>query len=101
VNGSGDGIMVSCVSPGPGVGYAMQIQREWKNDGQANPERPLRVRAGASAGELVEQHNDLFGCTVQLAARLCAHAQPEQILVSNAITELASAKDFHSRTSAK
>ena len=26
--------------------------------------------------------------TVQLAARLCAHAQPEQILVSNAIAEL-------------
>jgi len=25
---------------------------------------------------------------VQLAARLCAHAQPEQILVSNAIAEL-------------
>ena len=32
----------------------------------------------AAAGEPVEQHNDLFGCTVQLAARLCAQAQPEQ-----------------------
>src|SRR6516225_3249243 len=42
----------------------------------------------SAAGEPVEQHNDIFGCTVQLAARLCAHAQPEQILVSNAIAEL-------------
>src|SRR5947208_1119775 len=41
-----------------------------------------------SAGEPVEQHNDLFGSTVQLASRLCAHAQPEQILVSNVIAEL-------------
>jgi class 3 adenylate cyclase len=55
---------------------------------QANPERPLKVRVGAAAGEPVEQHNDLFGSTVQLAARLCAHAQPEQIVVSNAIAEL-------------
>jgi len=101
VKHTGDGIMASFVSAAAAVRCAMQIQRELEKHGQANPERPLRVRAGAAAGELVEQHNDLFGCTVQLAARLCAHAQPEQILVSNAITELASAKDFHSRTSAK
>src|ERR1051326_4967749 len=55
---------------------------------RANPERPLKVRVGAAAGEPVEEHNDLFGSTVQLAARLCAHAQPEQILVSSAIAEL-------------
>jgi class 3 adenylate cyclase len=41
-----------------------------------------------AAGEPVEQRNDLFGSTVQLAARLCAHAQPGQVLVSNAIAEL-------------
>ena len=55
---------------------------------ETNPERQLKVRVGAAAGEPVEQNNDLFGSTVQLAARLCAHAQPEQILVSNAIAEL-------------
>ena len=51
----------------------------------------LRSSAGCAcllAGEPVEQHNDLFGSTVQLASRLCTHAQPEQILVSNAIAEL-------------
>jgi len=53
-----------------------------------NPKRSLKVRVGAAVGEPVEQDNDLFGSTVQLAARLCAHAQPEQILVSNAIAEL-------------
>jgi class 3 adenylate cyclase len=47
-----------------------------------------QVRVGAAVGEPVEQNNDLFGSTVQLAARLCAHAQPEQILVSNAIPDL-------------
>src|SRR5205823_6074321 len=47
---------------------------------------------GAAAGEPVEQHNDLFGSTVQLAARLCAHAEPEQILVTNAVAELCMGK---------
>ena len=85
---TGDGIMASFVSAAGAVRCAIQIQRELNKDAQANPERPLKVRVGAAAGEPVEDHNDLFGCTVQLAARLCGHAAPEQILVSNAIAEL-------------
>jgi class 3 adenylate cyclase len=85
---TGDGIMASFVSPAGAVRCAIQIQRELEKHAQANPERPLKVRVGAAAGEPVEHRNDLFGSTVQLAARLCAHAQPEQILVSNAIAEL-------------
>ena len=88
VKHTGDGIMASFVSAAAAVRCAMQIQRELDKHAQADPERPLKVRVGAAAGEPVEQHNDLFGCTVQLAARLCAHAEPEQILVSNAIAEL-------------
>jgi class 3 adenylate cyclase len=88
VKHTGDGIMVSFVSAAAAVRCAIQIQRDLARHAEANPERPLKVRVGAAAGEPVEQHNDLFGCTVQLAARLCAHAEPEQILVSNAIAEL-------------
>ena len=88
VKHTGDGIMASFVSAAGAVRCAIQIQRELDKHSQANPERPLKVRVGAAAGEPVEQHNDLFGSTVQLAARLCAHAQPEQIVVSNAIAEL-------------
>ncbi len=88
VKHTGDGIMASFVSPAGAVRCAIQIQRELDKHAQANPDRQLKVRVGAAAGEPVEQHNDLFGTTVQLAARLCAHAQPEQILVSNAIAEL-------------
>jgi class 3 adenylate cyclase len=88
VKHTGDGIMASFVSAAGAVRCAIQIQRELDKHAQANPERSLRVRVGAAAGEPVEQNNDLFGSTVQLAARLCAHAQPEQILVSNAIPDL-------------
>jgi class 3 adenylate cyclase len=88
VKHTGDGIMASFVSAAGAVRCAIQIQRELEKHTQANPERPLKVRVGAAAGEPVEQNIDLFGSTVQLAARLCAHAQPEQILVSNAIPDL-------------
>ena len=79
--------MASFVSAASAVRCAIQIQRELDKHAQTNSEHPLKVRVGAAAGEPVEQNNDLFGSTVQLAARLCAHAHPEQILVSNAIAE--------------
>jgi class 3 adenylate cyclase len=85
---TGDGIMASFVSAAAAVRCAIQVQRELDKHAQANPDRSLKVRVGAAVGEPVEQNNDLFGSTVQLAARLCNHAQPEQILVSNAIAEL-------------
>src|ERR1700745_1074878 len=88
VKHTGDGIMASFVSAAGAVRGAIQIQRELNKHAQANPEPPLKIRVGAAAGEPAEQHNTLFGSPVQLATRLCAHAQPEQILVTNAIAEL-------------
>jgi class 3 adenylate cyclase len=88
VKHTGDGIMASFVSAAGAVRCAIQIQRELAKYERAQPYRPLKVRVGAAAGEPVEQNNDLFGSTVQLAARLCSHAQPEQILVTSAIAEL-------------
>ena len=88
VKHTGDGIMASFVSAASAVRCAIQIQRELDKHAQKNSKHALKVRVGAAAGEPVEQNNDLFGSTVQLAARLCAHAQPEQILVSNVIPDL-------------
>jgi hypothetical protein len=41
---------------------------------EEHSETPLYFRIGLSAGEPIEEHGDLFGKAVQLAARLCAHA---------------------------
>ena len=98
VKHTGDGIMASFVSSAGSVKCASQIQRELarhRDQGQDNCQ--IKVRVGAAAGEPVEHHDDLFGCTVQLAARLCSHALPEQIIVSNAIADLCIGKglQFH------
>ena len=88
VKHTGDGIMASFVSTVAAVRCAIRIQRALAAHEQANKEVPVKVRIGAAAGEPVENHLDLFGSTVQLAARLCSHAEPEQSLVSNAVAEL-------------
>jgi class 3 adenylate cyclase len=86
----GDGIMASFVSAAGAVRCAAQIQEELS---EREP-RDLTVRIGAAAGEPVEHANDIFGSTVQLAARLCAHAAPGQIVVSNVVAELCLGKQL-------
>jgi class 3 adenylate cyclase len=97
VKHTGDGIMACFVSTAAAVRCAIRIQRALAEHEQANSEVPVKVRIGAAAGEPVENHLDLFGSTVQLAARLCSHAEPEQSLVSNAVAELCIGKGltFH------
>ena len=88
----GDGIMASFVSAAAAVKCASRVQREVARHDRENKDRPFNVRLGIAAGEPVEHHNDLFGVTVQLAARLCSHAQAQQILVSNVVAELCEGK---------
>lgn len=88
VKHTGDGIMAAFASAVAAVRCATRIQRELAQYRQDNAAHPIKVRIGAAAGEPVEHRNDLFGSTVQLAARLCSHAEPEQILVSSMIADL-------------
>ena len=55
---------------------------EWYNFGNAEP---IHIRIGLDSGEPVEDSNDLFGATVQRAARLCSSASVDQILASENI----------------
>ncbi len=40
------------------------------------------------------EEQDLFAASVQLARRICDHAEPGQILASNVVRELAMGKGF-------
>jgi class 3 adenylate cyclase len=88
VKHTGDGIMGAFVSAADAVRFACQVQEALSAHNQPEPEFPVMVRIGISAGEPVEQGNDLFGSTVQLAARLCAQADPGKVLVSNMVADL-------------
>ncbi len=55
---------------------------------------PLEIRVGLNAGEPVEEAGDLFGSAVNLAARVCAEAHGNEVLLSAAVRDLASGKGF-------
>jgi len=94
VKHTGDGIMAAFNSAAGAVKSACRIVGALKDHNAAGPEFPVTVRIGISAGEPVEQASDLFGSTVQLAARLCAQAEPGQVLVSNVVSDLCLGKNL-------
>jgi class 3 adenylate cyclase len=91
VKHTGDGIMAAFDSAYQAVGAASQVQRALaeRNGGERTQ---LRVRIGVAAGEPVTEQDDLFGAAVQQAARLCACAQPDCIVVSSGVHDLCRGK---------
>ena len=94
VKAMGDGFMASFSSATRALECAIAMQRAFAAHDDEHPETPIRVRIGLNAGEPVAEDEDLFGTAVQVAARVCAHAQPCQILASNVVQELAAGKGF-------
>ena len=80
----GDGIMASFHEAPAAVECALSIQAEMASY-NSNSDMPLQVRIGLHAGEPVEDNQDLFGTSVQMAARLCDEATPGSIVASRDI----------------
>jgi class 3 adenylate cyclase/pimeloyl-ACP methyl ester carboxylesterase len=90
---TGDGIMASFSSATRALECAIAIQRAFAAHNESADE-PIRVRIGLNAGEPIAEEADLFGTAVQLAARICAHADPGEILAPVVVRELAAGKGF-------
>jgi len=87
VKHTGDGVMASFASASDSVACAIAIQKAFAAYNQANPNASMHLRIGLSAGEPIEEDGDLFGNVVQLAARVCAHAEPGRILVAELVRD--------------
>jgi len=87
VKHTGDGIMASFTDPGSAVGCARAVQSAFEAFNLGSREK-LQVRIGIDVGEPIVDAQDLFGSTVQMAARLCQGAEPDQILVSAEVYKL-------------
>lgn len=86
---TGDGIMASFASAANAVDAAVAIQRAAAQQNAASPDlTPLHLRIGMNTGEPIEEEDDLFGTTVQMAARACAAAEPDSIWCTNVVREL-------------
>ena len=94
VKHTGDGIMASFPTASSGLDAAIAIQRGVAAHKDEHPDSPLGVYVGINAGEPIAEDDDLFGTSVNLAARICGRAEPGQILASDVVRQLAAGKQF-------
>ena len=91
---TGDGIMASFSTASSALDCAIAIQRGVAAHKEEHPDSPLAVYIGLNAGEPIAEDGDLFGTSINLAARICDHAEPGQILAADVVRQLAAGKDF-------
>ncbi|MCH7998003.1 MAG: adenylate/guanylate cyclase domain-containing protein [Chloroflexi bacterium] len=89
----GDGFMASFSSATKALECTIAMQRAFAEHNKT-AEEPIRVRIGLNAGEPIAEDKDLFGTAVNLAARICAHAEAGQILAPVVVRELTAGKQF-------
>lgn len=98
VKGQGDGFMIAFAQAEPAVRCAIAIQQALGRQQRGNrgkPDREIRVRIGIHLGRSVRRGDDLFGRNVAMAARVAAHAEGGQILVSEPVRDaVAAAEDI-------
>ncbi|MCW9044942.1 MAG: adenylate/guanylate cyclase domain-containing protein [Alphaproteobacteria bacterium] len=82
---TGDGIMASFADVPNAVKAAIEIQKRTLGNNLASPDQAFNLTIGIEAGEPIAEENDLFGVTVQMAARLCAACETDQILISQEV----------------
>lgn len=85
---TGDGIMASFGTAAAAVEASIAIQRQVDQHNQRLPNQSLNLRIGLNAGEPIEEEDDLFGATVQLAARVCAATNADQVLCTGVVKDL-------------
>ncbi len=77
----GDGSMLAFESARAAVRAAVEIQR-------ASAKNSFAVRIGIHTGEVIRTGDDLFGLTVNKAARITAAADPGGIMASSTTRDL-------------
>ena len=86
VSCQGDGVFVRFDSPAHAASCAVAMQRGIDHRKQTAGFSPS-VRIGIHAGKVVTDGDDLLGAVVNLAARVTAESQPNQILITEPVAE--------------
>jgi len=86
VGTQGDSLLARFDNPADAVLCAVEIQRELSRHRQEGGIVP-NVRIGVHAGEVVADDGDLVGRVLNLAARVSAEAEPDEILVTEPVAD--------------
>lgn len=88
VKNLGDGAMAVFGSASQALSCAVMLQQSVLSDREESSE-PIVLRIGLSTGDVTREQEDYFGDAVVEAARLCALAEPGQILVTAKVRVIA------------
>lgn len=94
VKHTGDGIMAVFPRVADGIAAAAEIQRQVTEYNSVTTSSSLKLRIGVSSGKPIREGDDFFGTVVQTAARLCAVAQADEIVVPDSIREMPGCDTF-------
>ena len=96
----GDGLMaVFTFSAADAIGSAVSMQRRIQEMDSSSEIGPIELRVGISTGEVALDDGDWFGRPVIEAARLCAAAAPQVILVTDVMRSVAGTRGGYQFTS--
>jgi class 3 adenylate cyclase len=82
---TGDGILASFASCGRSVKSAILIQQHVARHNQRFPLLKFQVRIGVNIGVVIQSSGDVYGSSVNLAARLCDAANAGGILTTGIV----------------
>jgi class 3 adenylate cyclase len=89
---TGDGIGSWFSSAAAGCECALAIRDDLAEHNDSHPEAPLFVRFGLALGSPIPHEGDLYGVSMSLAARMCNHASPNEVLVSADVAHVAAGR---------
>ncbi len=90
----GDSVMASFKTPENALRAAAGIQQSIEAYRRNHENFKLEVRIGLHTGEALVEKNDVFGDTVNVAARVEAEADANEVLVSKSTVDLVAPKDY-------
>lgn len=88
IRSSGDGLLVEFDSALDAVRCGIEIQQELstRNAGVA-PEHRFQMRIGVNAGDVIVDARDIYGNSINIAARLETLAEPGELFVTNTVRD--------------
>ncbi|HYC15219.1 MAG TPA: adenylate/guanylate cyclase domain-containing protein, partial [Stellaceae bacterium] len=86
-NVAGDGILALFDSAEMALRFALQMRNEFRDQSVWGDGEPIQFRIGISLGEVIEEHGNVQGHCVNIAARLQELADPDRVLVTAAVCD--------------
>jgi adenylate cyclase len=94
IKGTGDGILASFESCGRSIKTAILIQQALEKHSGQFPLLPVMLRVGINVGEVIDAGHDLYGSSVNLAARITDIASPGAIFVTGIVYQRCKEKEY-------